>query len=124
MSEFLSRLALANRYFVNTRYADILIKAQEFYNQGDEEKAVRTLDRLPDKTKLLRLLLKELRGKAVEKNLRKVTDGKITNYYAVLKSLFSLGTHVLIELEKGNLEYKMLLEDVFLKISAAMSSPK
>jgi hypothetical protein len=124
MSEFLSKLALANRYFFNTKYSDILVKAQEYYNKGDEIKAMKALSQLPDKTKLLRQLLKECRGKAMEKSLRKVTDGKITNFYGVLKSLYSLGTHILIELEKGNLEYRMLLEDVFLKIQAAMSSQK
>lgn len=124
MSDFLNRLALADRYFMNSKYADILVKAHDYYNRGDEVKANHTLDRLPDKTKLLRLLMKELRGKPVEKTLRRVADGKVTDLYAVLKSLYSLGTHIVIELEKGNMEYKMLLEDVFLKIQASMANQK
>jgi hypothetical protein len=124
MSEFLTRLASADRYFKDSRYANILVKAHNYYNRGDELRANLALERLPDKNKLLRILMKELRGKPVEKNLRRVADGKVTDVYGVLKSLYSLGTHIVIELEKGNMEYRMLLEGVFLKIQASMANQK
>lgn len=120
MSEFLEKFSTASRYFLGSRYEQVLIQAKERYVHGDEQRAMKTLERLPGREKLMQELMRTLKGKPVEKTLRKIADRKVTSRAGRLKGLFSFGTHVCIEMENGNPEYQMLLEDTFLKLQTIM----
>ena len=64
---------------------------------------------------LLEKLSRELKGKPVYKTLNRIISGKVDDFEC-LKGLFSLGTHVCIELEKGHIEYQSVLHIVYQKI--------
>lgn len=82
--------------------------------------AMTLLETLEGKDALLNKLFEHLKGKSVHDTLKKLTEGKCHNLYKGLKGLFSLGTHLCIELEKGHKEYKCLLEDVLASINRQM----
>jgi hypothetical protein len=114
------KLHLAVKYFNSGAYSDVVAKALECYNRSDIVGVDKALSKLPSKEKLLRDLLKALAGKSVIKTWNRVLKGNIDNKYTEMKALFSLGTHLSIELEKGNGEYLMLLEDIYTSISKAL----
>lgn len=72
------------------------------------------------KEALVNALLETVKNKSVYTTLRNMLTGKNTDIYYSLKGLFSLATHVSIELEKGNKEYLPVLADVFDKIKVLM----
>lgn len=57
----------------------------------------------------------KLKKKPIYKVLKKIMRGTATEEES-LKSLFSLGTHLMIELEQGNKKYLSLLNLVYKKI--------
>jgi hypothetical protein len=73
------------------------------------------------KQDLLRRLEDQLRGKPVWKTLKAVRAGKATQWEAA-KGLFSLGTHVAIELEQGREEYRAVLVDVYEQLGTILFS--
>ena len=64
---------------------------------------------------MARLIIK-LKDKSVYKTLKALSEGKVENTPTALKGLFSLGTHIAIELEQGNKEFGMLLPPLYNKI--------
>ena len=81
------------------------------------------METLPTDDQLLEKLNKHLKGKSVYKTIARTVQGKTKNVYEALKGLFSLGTHIAIECEKGNTEYKPLLDNLYEKIGATMFGP-
>ena len=116
------RLAQVERDFKNTRYEEKVKEALHCYLVQDFKKLEEILNEFPDKETMLKDLLEKLKDKPVFKTLRKISNGKLRNHWEGLKGLFSLGTHVCIELEKGNSEYHVLLRDVYEKIGSMLFS--
>jgi len=114
--ELLSKLLKADNNFTGTPYQSIVKEAQDFFNNDMIDEACKMLCKLPTEEDLLRDLIEKLKGKSVYKTLKKMNEGKIKNTSDILKGLFSLGTHIIIESEKGKREYKMLLPLIHEKI--------
>jgi hypothetical protein len=115
-----AKLNTAIRYFNNGRYSAIVSQSLIKYNSGNVAEASGILDKLPSKEKLMRELLVKLKGKSIVKTWNKVLKGKSTDKYTPLKALFSLGSHLCVELEQGNSEYLLLLEDIYSRISGLL----
>lgn len=121
-SSIKDQLHLAVKYFNSGKYVSIVNSALDCYNAGDLFGARKFLAKLPDKEILLKDLMKVLLGKPLVKTWNKVLKGNGKNKYTEGKALFSLGSHICIELEKGNTEYLMLLEDVYSRIGKFLVS--
>lgn len=112
----LFRISRAEKYFAGTKYGSKVMEAVKLYNQDKVKEANVIMDSLPTSETLMERLAPKLRGKSVYTTLKKIGRGKVESTAEVMKGLFSLGTHVCIEIEKGNLEYRMLLEDIYSRI--------
>jgi len=66
-----------------------------------------------DKEQLLQQLVEKLKGKSVYKTLIQITRDENVPRTRALKGLFSLGTHLVIEIEQGGKQYECLLEDIY-----------
>lgn len=102
--------------FFSKAYPATVKSAKEHFFAGRLDACEEALSVLPTKEKLLDELMERLRGKRVYKFFQKVTEGKIKDKSLYLKGLFSLGTHVAIEVEQGKSEYRVLLPFVYEKI--------
>lgn len=60
-------------------------------------------------------LLKKLEGKSVHKTIQKILNEKATKD-ELRKGFFSLGTHIAIEIEKGDSRYLPLLRETHQKL--------
>jgi hypothetical protein len=116
----IKRLTNAKREFKGSRFESVVNRALEFYCIGDFERSSLLLEELPRREKLLGELIEKLEGKPVYKTLEKISKGRSENEWETLKGLFSLGTHICIELEKGNYEYRGVLADVYERIGRIM----
>jgi len=113
-----------HRLYVNTDKHRILSEAESYIISGNYDAADKLLSKLDDKDTLIVRLLVHLKDKPVFKTIRKVLSGESDNIYKGLKALFSLGTHVSIELEKGNMEYRVILDDVLDAIYKQLAKEK
>jgi hypothetical protein len=79
---------------------------------------------LSEKTnnRLFTCLLESIKHKSVYTTLKNVLSGKKTSTYYTLKGLFSLATHISIELEHNKLEYLPLLKEVNEKIQKILKT--
>jgi hypothetical protein len=112
----LSRLLKAERDFSGTSYQGVVKEAQDLFCRDMFEEASKVLCKLPSDAELLRELIDKLKGKSVYKTLRRIDEGRIKSTAEVLKGLFSLGTHIVIECEKGKGEFRALLPIIHNKI--------
>ncbi len=112
----LDKLSQAEQDFKGSKYQKRLDEALECYPRGAYARVGEVLSRLPSSVKLLESLMRKLKGKSVHKTLVKLAKGKTSCPHENLKGLFSLGTHISIELEHGNLEYAVLAKDVHSRI--------
>jgi len=116
----LNRLAKAEKYFLDTKYKAIVERAQVLFNTGSYLKAEEHLNKLPTQEQLLESLTKRLKGKSVYKTLKNISEGKVKSRAQLQKGLFSLGTHIVIEVEKGNREYRALLPMIMEKLNSSV----
>ena len=119
--ELLSRLGEAEEFFIGTLYEPLVIKALEHYHKSQDAECTEALNSLPTKEKLLGKLIEKLEGKPVYDTIRDVMRGK-GNGWTKVKGLFSLGTHAVIECEKGNLEYRYVLSDILDQITGLIDT--
>lgn len=108
-TDIISHLLEAQTNFEGTVYQPLVDRAQEYFNQNRVDEAVKVLCELPSEAELLKDLIERLKGKSVYKTLKRMDEGKIKNNAEALKGLFSLGTHIVIECEKGKGEFRSLL---------------
>ena len=101
-----------HKLYKNTDKMSILQTAEREIINSDYEAAERIMETLPNREQLLTKLMGHLQHKSVHRTLERIMNGKTANLYESLKGLFSLGTHICIELEKGNMEYRGLLDEV------------
>ena len=114
--ELLNRLVLAEKYFVSEKYKDVVRLASKAYQKDCLDVCEKMLDKLPTKEQLLLQLISKLKGKSVYSTLVKIQEGKSKNDYTTLKAVSSLLTHCVIEVEKGNKEFGILIPEVYEKI--------
>lgn len=115
-----SKLFEAEKYFTKPKYVGIVTEARKVFQAGDFEACKKKLDELPNSGELLERLVSKLKNKHLYKTLRKIEDGTldpILDSIPVAKGLSSLLTHILIECEHGNDEYKILLLNVAEKLN-------
>ena len=109
-------VAFAEKYLGDTRHWRVVREASDLWRDGQWEKARKLLDSLPTKGKLLKQLVEKLKGKSVYKTLKKIEEGSLKKGPKFLKGLFSLGSHIAIEVERGNKEYRMLYPVIYEKL--------
>ena len=112
-----SRLEETEKYFTKDEFKDTVDLARTLYENGQYVLCERTLERLPSKERLLRDLVGKLEGKSVYRSLEKIIEGKVENDITTVKGLSSLLTHVAIEYEHGNTEFRMLIPNILEKLS-------
>jgi len=106
------RYLALHQLYKHTDKMDILREAESALLDRQYEKADKILSQLRTREQLLTKLMQHLQHKSVHRTLERIMSGKTANLYESLKGLFSLGTHICIELEKGNMEYRGLLEEI------------
>lgn len=115
--KLLNRVLEAQKYFTAKRYAGTVQLALELFERGQLDLCERELDKLPSPAELLEKLIEKLKGKSVYRTLRKIQEGKVEDDIVIAKGLSSLLTHIMIECEKGNTEYKVLLSNTIEKLN-------
>lgn len=106
--------------FKGTRYSPIVEQIEAAAMVGDNDKVNSMAEVLPTDEQLLEELTVELKGKPVLKTIKRTVKGNTKNAYEAIKGLFSLGTHIAIECEKGNTEYIPLLYSLHEKIGSTI----
>lgn len=114
-----SKLVYYEAYLKESQYAPYVQRARTLLDEGLTNAAEEVLKCLPDEKVLLEELVNKLKDKPVYKALKRGLKENSTDVKFV-KALFSLGTHILIECEQGNNEYKMLLPTVYHKIGSLL----
>jgi len=115
--KLLNKLTEAEKYFITKEYVDTVELARELFERGQFDLCEKQLAKLPSRAELLDQLVEKLKGKSVYKTLKRIQEGKAGVDWAGLKGLMSLGTHIMIECEHGNTEYRILLPNLLEKIS-------
>ncbi|KKK57059.1 hypothetical protein LCGC14_3058320, partial [marine sediment metagenome] len=110
--KLLDRLFEAERYFTGEEYRSIVSRARQLFNSDGFDLCVGELDKLPSSGVLLERLVKKLKGKSISRTLKKIQEGKVEDSLTTAKGLSSLLTHIFIECEKGNTEYKILVPNI------------
>lgn len=118
----LTRLSEAEKYFTKKEYVGINKRAEELFERGEFTLCKKELDKLPNSAQLLETLVSKLKDKHLYKTLRKIQEGKVPNDLLTAKGLSSLLTHVIIEVEQGNNEYKVLIPVVAEKLNEIIYS--
>lgn len=112
----LEKIAKVERVYRGTKFDSKVDQLLEFYHKGSYKAVEATLAEFPDEVKLLEVLVEKLKDKSVYQTLKKIIENKPISHIQKLKGMFSLGTHVAIEIEQGNKEYKLLLPLIYEKI--------
>jgi len=94
-------------YFV--RYQAVVEHAQLAFSEGDLDTCTSLLDELPTEDDLYETLVMKLKGKRVYQTLRKIDEGEELPHWTKFKALTSFLTHLIVECERGNTEYELLL---------------
>ena len=111
----------AEKYFSGSNPIEVR-NVKRAYAKGDLKKVLEGLKKLPTKEDLLRSLFERLKGKSVYKTLSKILKEEKVEIETELKGLFSLGTHIVIECEKGKTQYEVLLPYVYERLGAVLFS--
>lgn len=127
--ELIKRLSIAELAFKGTKYQPILDDCIVYYNKDNLQGLQDSLDSLPTAEHLFREMLEKLShpkpfGKPIYKTMKRIIEGKPISSAERMKAYFSFCTHVCIELEKGNGEYKLLLNHIYEKIGEAIYGQK
>jgi len=121
LRSLLPQIREAERYFSTTHTKEVR-QIKDAYKKGNPKLVRELLDKLPTKDDLLRTLFESLKGKPVHKTLVKFLKEEKLDRATELKGLFSLGTHITIECQKGNKCYEILLPYVYEKIGSVLYS--
>lgn len=120
--EITNKLSEIERHFKNTRYGTLVKDAVALYYQGRYADLDEMLKKFPTKDEMLEELIEKLKGKSIYTTLKKIGKGTATSDWTKFKGLSSLLTHVAIEAERGNTEYKYLLVDIYERIGVMLAT--
>jgi len=119
-----NRLVEARKYFDKAEYLVIVERAEYLFQTHQNKLCEEELDKLPNSAKLLEQLVEKLgpqkgrpKGKSVYKTLKLIQEGKMDDNLVTAKGISSLLTHVFIEIEQGNSEYKLLVPKIIEKLN-------
>ncbi len=115
--KLLNRLSEAEKHFTKKKYLGIVKLTAQLYEAGQFRLCEEQLDKLPTKAELLEQLVNKLKGKSVAKTLKLMQEGRTENSLTTAKGLSSLLTHIIIECENGNSEYKILIPNIIEKLN-------
>ena len=118
--KLMDRLFGVEAYFTKKEYLSSIELARKLFEQGQFDKCSEELDKLPSSAELLERLVKKLKGKSIGRTLKKIQEGKSKDTLITAKSLSSLLTHIFIEVEKGNFEYKILVPNIIEQLNEAV----
>ena len=108
------RLTEASKKFSKTKFNKEINKATLAFLSENYDEMNKIIDGLPTEPELLESLLEKLKGKSIEKGIRKALKETSTPIEKG-KALLSLMTHILIECVNNN-EYKCLLPDIYKRL--------
>lgn len=110
---------VAQKFFAGSpRYGKIISEAVQCDAVGMHTKAKILLESLPSERQLITELITKMAGKSVAKTLIKLAKEESVPVVEMLKGWSSFMTHVAIEIEHGNTEYRMLLGRLYEKIGS------
>jgi len=115
--KLLDRVFEAEKYFTGKEYKDIVRRVRQLFDRDGFDLCIKELDKLPSSADLLERLVGKLEGKSVSRTLKKIQRGSGKDNLVAVKGLFSLGTHIMIECEQGNTEYKILVPSIIEKLN-------
>ena len=121
--KMIERVREAEQCLLGTKYDSEVAQLIGFYLSGDMEGVEAQLIMLPTKEELLNDLVDKLIHckKSISRTLKHIQeDYKLVDQTMLLKGLFSLGVHAVIEIEKGSGEYRMVLPLIHQKIGALL----
>jgi hypothetical protein len=117
----ISKLVKYETYYKGTQLDPFVVRARTLLDEGNSKAAEELINKLPSESDLLSDIVEQLKGKSVYKSLKRaLKESKVEDPTLLAKSLFSLGTHVLIECEKGCKEYRILLPMIYTKIGSLL----
>ena len=105
----------ASKKFNGTKYEVEIEKASSAYLAENYKLMESILSKLPTEPILLASLLEKLKGKSVEKGIKKALRESTATTLEQGIAISSLITHLLIEM-KTNPEYKLLLPDAYKRL--------
>ena len=125
-TKLFTKLTEVERYFTGTKYDSIVKRAVEMFEKGDESGTKGMLKNLPSREFLLAKVLEELRKKG-KRTYRTLVENQMLRDESepghgaeFLQGLFSLGTHVLIQMKNEGKEYGILLPLVYERIGKVL----
>jgi len=107
--ELLARLVIAEKYFTREKYRTQVALARERFTSDRLPACEAIVERLPTADSLLVELIGRLKGKSIYRTLKEMHKNSEVRALIKLKGFSSLITHTVIEMEKGNTEYGLLL---------------
>lgn len=113
--KYSKQLLEASKKFVGTKYAKDVEKASAAYLAQNYTLMETILGSLPTEPLLLARLLEQLKGKSVEKGIKKALDETKATTLEQGIAVSSLITHTLIEMRK-NPEFKILLPNLYSRL--------
>jgi len=119
MNKLLNQLVEIEQFYLGTKYDGAVKELEEAFYADDEKQVAYLMKKFPTKRELITTLIDSLKGKPIFKTLKKISEDE-TCPVEMLKALFSLGTHVTIECQKGHGEYKALLYDLHERIGMVL----
>ena len=105
----------ASKKFKGTKFEGEVEKASQAYIAQNYGMMESILKALPTEQSLLATLLEQLKGKSVEKGIKKALDESKASLLEQGIAVSSLITHTLIEMRK-NPEYKILLPNLYTRL--------
>ena len=115
MNTLLTKLQIAEKYFTCERYRTLVSLARSKFIAGNHSACEALVAKLPTVESLLEELLEKLKGKSIYRTLEKIHKNESVSALVKLKGLSSLITHTVIEMEKGNTEFGLLLPSLLEK---------
>jgi len=98
-------------------YKDLVEKAIELHSEEKIEECEAILSSLPTEEVMMEELIEKLKGKSVYRNLKRITSGGEIDKHDLMKGLHSLATHIIIEIQHGAVEYRLLYDSVMKKLT-------
>jgi hypothetical protein len=103
--------------YKDTQLSHRLILIENMIYSRNYKEAERSLSEFKDENQLMEELEFKLKDKPINNTLKKIRKGTIESKEQVIKGLFSLGTHAMIECERGNMEYMYVARRIHSKLS-------
>lgn len=113
--KYSKQLLEASKKFAGTKYASKVEEASAAYLAQNYGVMESILSKLPNEQILLATLLEQLKGKSVEKGIKKALNESQATTLEQGIAVSSLITHTLIECRK-NPEYKLLLPNLYSRL--------